>query len=131
MSVVIETSARANHGRHTDRAAQIVAAWAAAEDFGSDHVVYEGPSGWHFAATPRATVELRKGSITTAFATGESTTTAWTDDASAAIAAALDALPFDEWQVFGWVGFDYCAAHHDLLDRVADDAVLALSLIHI
>lgn len=129
MSVVIETSARANHGRHTDRAAQIVAAWAAAEDFGSDHVVYEGPSGWHFAATPRATVELRKGSITTAFATGESTTTAWTDDASAAIAAALDALPFDEWQVFGWVGFDYCAAHHDLLDRVADDAVLAVLMV--
>ncbi|NED63776.1 salicylate synthase, partial [Streptomyces sp. SID10244] len=56
---------------------------------------------------------------------GQQVRTPWHGDPSAAVAEALDALTDTEWRVYGWIGFDYCAPFHGLVDSVPDGVVLA------
>ena len=108
------------------RIAQICAAWASSGEFG-DHVVYERDGRWTFAARPRARVVLTKGEVTLEEPeTGDRPRTyGWTDDPAAALAAAVADLELPGWQLYGWVGFDFCAPYHGLSDHVPADVVLA------
>lgn len=104
-------------------AAQVCAAWGASGEFG-EYVVYERDRRWTFAAGVRARILVTRDEVVVE-EDGVRSVTPWTGEPSAALADALSARGDDGWRIYGWVGFDYCAPHHDLLDRVADDAVLA------
>ncbi|WP_132992884.1 salicylate synthase [Gordonia zhaorongruii] len=104
-------------------AARRCAAWAASGEFG-DHVVYERSGTWIFAARPVAHIILTRGRVSLDVGS-EVIDFPWTDDPSAGLEAALAALPDRTWQLYGWVGFDYCAAYRGLLDHVPHDVVLA------
>ncbi|MGJ0120136.1 salicylate synthase [Williamsia sp. MIQD14] len=106
------------------RAADVVAAWAASGEFG-DHVVYERNGRWTFAAGVRSRIILTGTEIRVD--DGEhSAVTAWTGEPSEALESAVSSLSSGaDWRVYGWVGFDFCAARHGLGDHVDGDAVLA------
>ncbi|MGU3293024.1 salicylate synthase [Williamsia sp. M5A3_1d] len=105
-------------------AARVVAAWAAAGEFG-DHVVYERDHRWTFAAGVRSRIVLTRNEIRVDH-DGVTFVSSWTGEPSAALASAVSSLAQGaDWRVYGWIGFDFCAARHDLLDRVHADAVLA------
>lgn len=103
--------------------AEIVAAWADSGDF-ADYVVYEGAGRTVFAAGQRARITLTARGVTVR--QGERRTDfACDDDPVDALVLALASLDDPDWRIYGWVGFDFCAPHHGLLDRVPDDAILA------
>ncbi|MFT4394121.1 salicylate synthase [Gordonia lacunae] len=104
-------------------AARITAAWAGSGEFG-DHVVYERDRRWTFAAGVRARVVVTRSEVIVDDA-GDRTTTPWHGDPADALAAATASLSIPDWRVYGWVGFDFCAPYHGILDRVPDDTVLA------
>ncbi|MCR5980148.1 salicylate synthase [Gordonia jinghuaiqii] len=104
-------------------AARITAAWAGSGEFG-DHVVYERNRRWTFAAGVRARVVITRDEVIVDDQ-GNRTTTAWHGDPADALAAATAALSDSDWRVYGWVGFDFCAPYHGILDRVPADTVLA------
>lgn len=104
-------------------AAEVSAAWAGSGEFG-DHVVYERNRRWTFAAGVRARVVVTRGEIIVDDR-GSRTVTAWHGDPADALAAATASLSIDDWRLYGWVGFDFCAPYHGILDRVPDDTVLA------
>jgi len=107
--------------------AQVCAAWAATGRF-ADYVVYERDGRWTFAADAVARIILTGTDVSDVT---EDTTTSrrWVDEPGArpvdALAEAVAALPMADWQLYGWVGFDFAAGHHGLGSRVADDTVLA------
>ncbi|ATD69315.1 MULTISPECIES: salicylate synthase [Gordonia] len=104
-------------------AAEISAAWAGSGEFG-DHVVYERNRRWTFAAGVRARVIVTRSEVIVDDR-GRRTTTAWHGDPADALAAATESLSIADWRLYGWVGFDFCAPYHGILDRVPDDTVLA------
>ncbi|MCX6468389.1 MAG: salicylate synthase [Corynebacteriales bacterium] len=109
---------------HSGEAARVIAAWAAAGEFG-DHVAYERDRRWTFAAGVRSRIVLTRNEIRIEDGEHESTET-WTGEPADALRKAVSSLPTGgDWRVYGWVGFDFCAARHGLLDHVAADAVLA------
>ncbi|MDL9946662.1 salicylate synthase [Gordonia sp. ABSL11-1] len=127
MSLTVDstpTGDRHRSGDITGHPAQICAAWA---DSGgvAEYVVYERAGRWVFAAGVAARIVLTAQTVEVTDADGTRTTRPWSGDPSDALADALAALSSPEWRVYGWVGFDYCAPHHDLADRVADDTILA------
>jgi salicylate synthetase len=100
------------------------AAWAASGAFGDEYAVYEREGRFTFAAGVRARIILTRSAIRTEC--GEtSSEKPWSGDPAADLAEALAALPLAQWRVYGWVGFDFCAPYHGLLDQVGDDEVLA------
>ncbi|NMO04147.1 salicylate synthase [Gordonia sp. TBRC 11910] len=107
----------------SEHAARICSAWANEAGF-ADYVVYERGGRWVFAAGAQVRIVLTKDAITVTRG-GDQSTREWTGDPSIALARALDGLDLPLWQVYGWVGFDFCAPRHDLSARVPDDAVLA------
>lgn len=125
MSLTVETAARgmADDMRPPLNAARICAEWAASGEF-DEYLVYEREGRWVFAAGVRARLILTRRTVD--LVDGHSrTATAWSGDPARAIADALATLTAPTWRVYGWVGFDFCAPRHGLLDRVADDAELA------
>ncbi|MBD0021837.1 salicylate synthase [Gordonia pseudamarae] len=122
------TSVTAHAGSSTPAdPAQVCAAWAATGRF-ADYVVYERDGRWTFAADAVARIILTGTDVSVVT---EDTTTSrrWVDEPGArpvdALAEAVAALPMADWQLYGWVGFDFAAGHHGLGSRVADDTVLA------
>ena len=104
-------------------AARITAAWAGSGEFG-DHVVYERDRRWTFAAGVRARVVITRSEVIVDDQ-GDRTTTPWHGDPADALAAATASLSIPDWRVYGWVGFDFCAPYHGILERVPEDTVLA------
>ncbi|MGP3707511.1 salicylate synthase [Gordonia paraffinivorans] len=104
-------------------AARIAAAWAASGEFG-EHVVYERGRRWIFAAGVRARVVITRDEVIVDDQ-GDRTVTAWAGDPADALAAATSSLSMDDWNIYGWVGFDFCAPYHGIFDRVPEDTVLA------
>lgn len=104
-------------------AARIAAAWAGSGEFG-EHVVYERGRRWTFAAGVRARVVVTRDEVVVEERGGRSAAP-WTGDPADALAAATASLSMDEWTVYGWVGFDFCAPYHGIFDRVPQDTVLA------
>ncbi|GAA3703854.1 salicylate synthase [Gordonia hankookensis] len=104
-------------------AARVCATWAASGEFG-EHVVYERDRRWTFAAGVAARIVVTTTAVIVTEA-GQQVRTPWHGDPSAAVAEALDALTDTEWRVYGWIGFDYCAPFHGLVDSVPDGVVLA------
>ncbi|AZG46287.1 salicylate synthase [Gordonia insulae] len=104
-------------------AARVCAAWAASGEFG-EHVVYERDGRWVFAAGVAVRIVLTKDDVVVTEGSHR-VSAPWRGDPSEALAAALASLATPDWRVYGWVGFDFCAPHHDLADRVSDGAVLA------
>ncbi|MCK8613052.1 salicylate synthase [Gordonia sp. C13] len=104
-------------------AARISAAWAGSGEFG-DHVVYERGRRWTFAAGVRVRVVVTRREVIVDDQ-GRRTTTAWQGDPADALAAATESLSVADWRLYGWVGFDFCAPYHGILERVPDDTVLA------
>ncbi|MCB1295625.1 MAG: salicylate synthase [Gordonia sp.] len=131
-SFCVNVTASSTVAAHTEAGApadpaQICAAWAATGRF-AEYVVYERDGRWIFAADVAARIVLTGTDVSVS--TGDTTTSRrWADDPGArpvdALAEAVAALPMADWQLYGWVGFDFAAGHHGLGDRVADDAVLA------
>ena len=128
MSMTASTSVTAHAGSSTPAdPAQVCAAWAATGRF-ADYVVYERDGRWTFAADAVARIILTGTDVSVVT---EDTTTSrrWVDEPGArpvdALAEAVAALPMADWQLYGWVGFDFAAGHHGLGSRVADDTVLA------
>lgn len=125
MSIAVEATAggAAEGISRPVNAARVCAAWAASGAF-DEYVVYENEDRWVFAAGVRARLVLtRRGVEMTAGST--SRTIEWSQDPAQAIAQALASLPDPDWRVYGWVGFDFCAAYHGLLHHVPDDVELA------
>ncbi|GAB90257.1 salicylate synthase [Gordonia rhizosphera] len=129
MSLTVDSPSPARSGNHhrapgdAAEAARICAAWARSGGF-DEYVVYERDHRWVFAAGVRARIVLTASAVTVTH-DDVSVTTPWHTDPSAALAAALASLEIPDWRVYGWVVFDYSAAHHDLQRHVPDDAVLA------
>lgn len=127
MSLTVDstpTGDRHRSGEITGHPAQICAAWADSGGF-AEYVVYERAGRWVFAAGVAARIVLTAQTVEVTDADGTRTTRPWSGDPSDALADALAALSSPEWRVYGWVGFDYCAPHHDLADRVDEDTILA------
>lgn len=125
MSLIDESQAvdRRSSASHDADAAGVVAAWAASGEFG-EHVVYERDHRWTFAAGVRARIVLTHDEVQ--ISNGEHRVTLpWSGDPSDALARATTHLGTDKWTLYGWVGFDFCAARHGLADRVDPTAVLA------
>lgn len=121
----IDLDAPSNH-ELAAQAAAICGAWASSGEFG-EYVVYERDGRWMFAARPTARIILTKSHvIVDPTASGDRQhQIPWQGEPAEALTAALDGLGLSRWRLYGWVGFDYCAPHHGLLDRVPDDVVLA------
>lgn len=127
MSLTVDstpTGDRRTSGDSTVHPAQICATWAGAGVV-AEYVVYERARRWVFAAGVAARIVLTAATVEITDTDGTRTTRPWGGDPSAALTGALSALSAPEWRVYGWVGFDYCAPHHDLADRIADDTILA------
>lgn len=108
--------------------ARLCAAMARTGEF-DEYVVYEREGRWTFAAGVRARIVLTKTDVTMS-ADGVESTWSWVDDPAtadpaSALSGALRQLPMAQWELYGWVAFDFCAARHDLDDHVASDSVLA------
>ena len=108
--------------------ARICAAWAGSGEFG-DHVVYECDGVWTFAARPVAHLTLTRDRVSVKrpqpdSAPAETVEIDWDGDPVTALTDALDLLS-GPWRVYGWVGFDFCAARHRLLRHVPADVVIA------
>ncbi len=125
MSLTVEAAAGgvADDLRPPLSAARICAAWAASGEF-DEYLVYEREGRWVFAAGVRARLILTRSTVDVV--DGHSrTTTEWSGDPARVIADALAGLKSSTWRVYGWVGFDFCAPRHGLLERVPEDAELA------
>lgn len=120
-SEVVDTHVSEDFAAH---AAAVCGAWAASGEFG-DYVVYERDGRWTFAARPQARIVLTKSRVIVDPQDGDRLEFDWSGEPAAALQKAFDGLALERWKVYGWVGFDYCAPHHDLLDHVPDDVVLA------
>ncbi|MEO9326480.1 salicylate synthase [Gordonia aurantiaca] len=104
-------------------AARIAAAWAASGEFG-EYVVYERGRRWILAAGVRSRIVVTRDEIVVDDR-GHRTAMAWQGDPADALAAATASLSVDEWNLYGWVGFDFCAPYHGIFDRVPENTVLA------
>jgi salicylate synthetase len=94
--------------------ARVCAAWAAA-GVSTDYVVYEGPRGFVFAGGVAARIRLTHANVTVAV--GEVIETrSYFGTPAAALAAALERLPFPHWRVYGWAAFEF-TSHLDASRR--------------
>ncbi|MGB3601959.1 MAG: salicylate synthase [Gordonia sp. (in: high G+C Gram-positive bacteria)] len=105
-------------------AAAVCGTWAASGEFG-DYVVYERDGRWVFAARPQARIVLTKNRVIVDQHDGQHLDFGWQGQPADALREAFAGLSQPNWRLYGWVGFDYCAPHHGLLDHVPDDVVLA------
>ncbi len=110
-------------------AAQLCASWADA-GIADDYVVYEGVDGWVFAGGVRARIELTASTLTIS---GDdvpaASTEPWSGTPARALANALDALPYADWRVYGWIGFDFCAPFLDAAERLDGTEQLAVLIV--
>ncbi|GAA2622613.1 MULTISPECIES: salicylate synthase [Streptomyces] len=90
-----------------------------------DHVVYEGPEGWSFAAGPVAELRADRDGLVLTSEAGERSV-GWTGRPLRQIPALLDTVPVEDWRVYGWAGFDIAAAKEGMFDLVGDDPFLHL-----
>ena len=106
----------------------IFATWAAA-GLTDDHLVYEGADEWVFAGGIRTEIVLTArvlrvsthgddGAVTTS-------TTPYTARPAQALEEALAGLDVDDWRVYGWLGFDFCAPFLEASEHLGGDEVLA------
>ncbi|MEU1981430.1 salicylate synthase [Nocardia sp. NPDC019395] len=116
------TDERSQAGYVTDPVAA-VAGLAGADLFG-EYVVYERPGEWVFAADPIGTVELGVEQLRVEWE-GRSSTRRWTGRPAHALDQALRALPLDGRNVYGWVGFEFCAWALDATAHVPASTILA------
>ncbi|WP_460696495.1 salicylate synthase [Nocardia thraciensis] len=86
-----------------------VAALAASDRFG-DHVVYERPGSWVFAADPVGRIELDHGELRLEYQ-GRNRVLPWADRPIAGLRSGLDELRAQgcDGVVYGWLGFELCA----------------------
>lgn len=108
--------------------ARTCAIWASSGEF-EEYVVYERPGRWTFAGGVAARIVLTAETVTVTV-DGKDITWSWLDDpatpdAASALAAALRALEMPQWQVFGRIDFDFCAATHGLAGLVPEGGELA------
>ncbi|MDY6810716.1 MAG: salicylate synthase [Actinomycetota bacterium] len=125
MSIAVEATAggAAEGTSRPVNAARVCAAWAASDTF-DEYVVYENEDRWVFAGGVRARLVLTRRGVELIHGSTRRMTE-WSQDPAQAIAESLASLPYPDWRVYGWVGFDFCAAYHGLLQHVPDDAELA------
>jgi len=110
-------------------AAQLCSAWAAAE-IADDYVVYEGPDGWTFAGGVRAAIELTAKQVRVSGRDLDDVQVSeWSGRPAQALAAALEALPYADWRVYGWIGFDFCAHILGSADRLQSNEQLAYVIV--
>ncbi len=116
------TDERSQAGYVTDPVAA-VAGLAGADLFG-EYVVYERPGEWVFAADPIGTVELGVEDLRVEW-DGRSSTRRWTGRPASALDVALRALPVDGRNIYGWIGFEFCAWALEATAHVATPTTLA------
>nr|WP_304413539.1 salicylate synthase [Nocardia sp. BMG51109] len=106
----------------TDPAAAL-AALAAADRFG-EYVVYERPGEWVFAADPIGSVELDVHELRVGW-DGRTSAAAWQGRPAEVIDRALAALPLAGRNVYGWIGFEFCAWSLRATEHLAPRTTLA------
>ncbi|MFI1460682.1 salicylate synthase [Nocardia carnea] len=116
------TDERSQAGYVTDPVAA-VSGLAGADLFG-EYVVYERPGEWVFAADPIGTVELGVEELRVEW-DGRGSSRRWTGRPAHALDQALRALPLDGRNVYGWVGFEFCAWALDATTHVPSSTILA------
>lgn len=84
------------------------------------YVFYEHQGRWTVAIGARGTVELRSGTTHTRWGAGTPQVVDWSGDPAAALHNALSSLPVPNWEVFGWVGFDFARTVHNI-ENSADE----------
>ncbi|MEU7766366.1 salicylate synthase [Nocardia sp. NPDC049190] len=80
---------------------------AGADRFG-EYVMYERPGEWVFAADPIGSVELDVRELRVVWA-GQTSASRWEGNPARVLDRALAALPMAGRNVYGWVGFEFCA----------------------
>ncbi|MFT3716341.1 MAG: salicylate synthase [Gordonia sp. (in: high G+C Gram-positive bacteria)] len=95
------------------REPEICATWARA-GLADTHLVYEGADAWVFAGGVRHQIVLTAGDLRRRGVRP-----------AQAVEEALAGLDLDEWRVYGWVAFDFCAPFLGADRHLDDDAVLA------
>ncbi|MGY2125103.1 salicylate synthase [Nocardia gipuzkoensis] len=96
---------------------------AGADRFG-EYVMYERPDEWVFAANPIGGIELDVAELRVSWA-GQTTTSAWAGSPATVIDKALASLPLDSRNVYGWIGFEFCAWAFDATAHVDPRTALA------
>ncbi|GLB63792.1 salicylate synthase [Dietzia sp. NCCP-2495] len=107
---------------------EICATWAHA-GLAEDHLVYEGTDGWVYAGGVRCEIVLTASEVrvTSHDAEGRAQvrTSGYSVRPAQALEEALAGLDLDDWRVYGWIGFDFCAPFHGATDHLDDDDELA------
>ncbi|MFD8495266.1 salicylate synthase [Amycolatopsis sp. NPDC059657] len=85
-----------------------------------DYVVYESGGRWTVAGGALATVSLDAKQVKTQLAGEDETARAWTGSPADALRHALDALPIQGWNAYGWLGFDFAGLIASLVSRGAE-----------
>ncbi|WP_433762183.1 salicylate synthase [Nocardia sp. CA-135398] len=94
-----------------------------------DHVIYERPGQWVFAAAPLGAIELDTDQVQVTTA-GHQTTRGWTGRPVAALARALESLRVGcgegaSGTAYGWIGFESCAYTLDAQQYLSGGTKLA------
>jgi len=72
-----------------------------------DYVVYERDGRWTFAGGVLAAVSLEADRVRTRFVDGSGIVQPWSGSPASALRRALDAVPVQGWNAYGWIGFDF------------------------
>lgn len=109
--------------RHALRANRIVSAWAAS-GICDDYVVYERDQHWSFAGGRHLSIVLTAAEVVVD--TGrERRSTSWTGSPARQLESVIATRVPPSARLFGWVGFDFCAAEFGLLGHIPRGQVLA------
>lgn len=109
--------------RHSLRANRIVTAWAVS-GLSDDYLVYERDPEWSFAGGQRLSIILSTRDVTVNGPAGRFVSS-WTGGPADVLARVIAEHVPSGVRLFGWVGFDFCAAEFGLMARVPDGQVLA------
>lgn len=78
----------------------------------STYVFYEHRGHWTVAVGALGSVELTNNTARIRWGTQPPRVARWSGDPAAALRDALGSLPVTDWEVFGWVGFDFARPVH-------------------